>query len=80
MTYSQRVSATFPLSAAIAFVIVLIAALLTFDNLLSWSGLIGFLIWWLAVTVIIAFAWAGMGSGSGDGDTTTDTSTATDPR
>ncbi|WIM72983.1 hypothetical protein QP028_04480 [Corynebacterium suedekumii] len=29
MTYSQRVSARFPLSAAIAFVIALIAALLT---------------------------------------------------
>lgn len=74
MTYSQRVSATFPLSAAIAFVIVLIAALLTFDNLLSWSGLVGFLIWWLAVTVIIAFAWAGMRPGSTDGKNTTDPS------
>lgn len=71
MTYSHRVSATFPPSAAIAFVIALIAALLTFDNLFSWPGLIGFLIWWLAVTVIIAFAWAGMRPGSTDGKNTT---------
>lgn len=74
MTYSQRVSATFPPSAAIAFVIALVAALLTFDNLFSWSGLIGFLIWWLAVTVIIAFAWAGMRPGSTGGKNTTDPS------
>lgn len=68
MTLSQRVSAKFPASAAVAVLIALVVTWFTIDSPFTVPGVLFFLISWLAAAVFIAYGWAALDSGDRDSE------------